>query len=158
MMGNSSRADISLLEKVSVGDYIMVHAGFAIQKYDEEEALATFPLLEKCLERPARFMNLVNFTDKTIAEKLLREIHVCADHLGTVKFMEVCGTHTMEIGRLGLRSLLPKTSSLYRAPDARFALQPGRISMPPLSYALGRQVHIITYGDMVRLAWQRIFT
>jgi hydrogenase expression/formation protein HypC len=49
MMGNSSRADISLLEKVSVGDYIMVHAGFAIQKYDEEEALATLSLIEEML-------------------------------------------------------------------------------------------------------------
>ena len=49
MMGNSSCADISLLEKVSVGDYIMVHAGFAIQKYDEEEALATLSLIEEML-------------------------------------------------------------------------------------------------------------
>ena len=51
MMGNMTAADISLLEKVSVGDYIMVHAGFAIQKYDEEEAKATLDLLKEMFEK-----------------------------------------------------------------------------------------------------------
>ena len=49
MMGNSSTADISLLENVRVGDYIMVHVGFAIQKYDETEALLTLSLIEEML-------------------------------------------------------------------------------------------------------------
>jgi hydrogenase expression/formation protein HypC len=49
MMGNSAAADISLLEKVSVGDYVMVHAGLAIQKYDEAEALLTLSLIEEML-------------------------------------------------------------------------------------------------------------
>ena len=52
MMGNSSTPDISLLENVRVGDYIMVHVGFAIQKYDETEALLTLSSSKKCLERP----------------------------------------------------------------------------------------------------------
>jgi hydrogenase expression/formation protein HypC len=51
MMGNMTSADISLLEKVSVGDYIMVHAGFAIQKYDEDEAKATLDLLKELFEK-----------------------------------------------------------------------------------------------------------
>jgi hydrogenase expression/formation protein HypC len=49
MMGNSSAADISLLENVRVGDYILVHVGFAIQKYDETEALLTLSLIEEML-------------------------------------------------------------------------------------------------------------
>jgi hydrogenase expression/formation protein HypC len=49
IMGNGSTADISLLEKVNVGDYIMVHAGLAIQKYNEEEALLTLSLIEEML-------------------------------------------------------------------------------------------------------------
>jgi hydrogenase expression/formation protein HypD len=96
-------------------------------------------------------MNLVNFTDKTIAEKLLREIHVCADHLGTVKFMEVCGTHTMEIGRLGLRSLLPQNIELVSGPGCPVCVTPGAYIDAAVELALGRQVHIITYGDMVRV-------
>jgi hydrogenase expression/formation protein HypC len=51
MMGNMTTADISLLEKVDVGDYIMIHAGFAIQKYDEDEAMATLDLLKELFEK-----------------------------------------------------------------------------------------------------------
>jgi hydrogenase expression/formation protein HypC len=47
MMGNTTTADISLLEKVSVGDYVMVHVGFAIQKYDEKEAKITLDLFRE---------------------------------------------------------------------------------------------------------------
>jgi hydrogenase expression/formation protein HypC len=47
MMGNTTTADISLIEKVSVGDYVMVHVGFAIQKYDEKEAKITLELLRE---------------------------------------------------------------------------------------------------------------
>jgi hydrogenase expression/formation protein HypC len=51
MMGNMTEADISLLENVNVGEYIMIHAGFAIQKYDESEALATLELLRELFEK-----------------------------------------------------------------------------------------------------------
>jgi hydrogenase expression/formation protein HypC len=47
MMGNVTTADISLLEKVKIGDYVMVHVGFAIQKYDEKEAKITLDLLKE---------------------------------------------------------------------------------------------------------------
>jgi hydrogenase expression/formation protein HypC len=47
MMGNTTTADISLLEKVAIGDYVMVHVGFAIQKYDEKEAKITLDLLKE---------------------------------------------------------------------------------------------------------------
>ena len=51
MMGNMTSADISLLENVNIGDYIMVHAGFAIQKYDEDEASATLELLSELFKK-----------------------------------------------------------------------------------------------------------
>ncbi len=38
---------IDLLEDVSVGDYVIVHAGFAIQKLDEKDALETLKLIEE---------------------------------------------------------------------------------------------------------------
>ena len=47
MMGNTTTADISLLENVGLGDYVMVHVGFAIQKYDEKEAKITLDLLKE---------------------------------------------------------------------------------------------------------------
>ena len=50
MLGNTTTADISLLEKAAVGDYVLVHAGFAIQKYDEEEAKITLELLKELVQ------------------------------------------------------------------------------------------------------------
>ena len=45
--GNIREANITLLEGVAVGDYVMLHAGFAISKYDPEEARKTFELLRE---------------------------------------------------------------------------------------------------------------
>jgi len=38
---------LDLVEDVSVGDYVLVHAGFALDKLDEEDAKATIALLEE---------------------------------------------------------------------------------------------------------------
>ena len=40
-------ASLLLLEDVSEGDYIMLHAGFAISKVDPEEAAETLKLLNE---------------------------------------------------------------------------------------------------------------
>ena len=45
--GSTTRADISVLPDVKVGDYVMVHAGLAIQKYDEQEALDNLALIRE---------------------------------------------------------------------------------------------------------------
>ena len=36
-----------MVENVSAGDYILLHAGFAIQKISEEEALETLKLIKE---------------------------------------------------------------------------------------------------------------
>jgi hydrogenase expression/formation protein HypC len=47
-------ASLLLLDDVQPGDYIMMHAGFAIQKVDAEEAAETMALLqEEVKNRPA---------------------------------------------------------------------------------------------------------
>ena len=38
---------LALLDEVSVGDYVIVHVGFALQKLDEDEALATLALFRE---------------------------------------------------------------------------------------------------------------
>jgi len=43
--GNRVRVNTMLVDDVKVGDWVLVHAGFAIQKLDEEEARATFAVL-----------------------------------------------------------------------------------------------------------------
>jgi hydrogenase expression/formation protein HypC len=53
VLGNTTTADISLLENVNLGDYVLVHVGFAIQKYDEEEARITLDLIKELMEKTA---------------------------------------------------------------------------------------------------------
>jgi hydrogenase expression/formation protein HypC len=47
MGGIELRASLDLLDDTKVGDYVLVHAGFAIQKVDEEEANKTLELLKE---------------------------------------------------------------------------------------------------------------
>jgi hydrogenase expression/formation protein HypC len=47
MGGIELRASLDLLDNVKVGEYVLVHAGFAIQKVDEEEAMKTLELLKE---------------------------------------------------------------------------------------------------------------
>lgn len=44
IMGNRTFADLSIVDDAKVGDYVLVHAGMAIQKYDEDEARKTLEL------------------------------------------------------------------------------------------------------------------
>jgi len=38
---------LALIDNVKIGDYLLVHAGYAIQKIDEEEALETISILKE---------------------------------------------------------------------------------------------------------------
>lgn len=49
--GNIYSANISMVENVNPGDYILLHAGFAIQKIDEKEAEETNLLLEEIKQK-----------------------------------------------------------------------------------------------------------
>lgn len=46
MSGVKRQADIRFLEQIKPGDYILLHAGFAIEKIDEKEARETLKLLK----------------------------------------------------------------------------------------------------------------
>jgi len=47
--GVKRRANIGMLSNVKVGDYVLVHVGYAISKLDEEEALETLKLWDEML-------------------------------------------------------------------------------------------------------------
>lgn len=50
IMGVSTEASIQLLKKVCVGDYLLIHAGCAIEKINEEEAIKTLNLFKELKE------------------------------------------------------------------------------------------------------------
>jgi hydrogenase expression/formation protein HypC len=45
--GTEYEASLQLVEDIKVGDYILLHTGFAIQKISEEDARETFELLQE---------------------------------------------------------------------------------------------------------------
>ena len=49
--GAEYNAALNLVDDVKVGDYILLHSGFAIQKIDEDEAKETMRLLNEILEK-----------------------------------------------------------------------------------------------------------
>ncbi|PNX49033.1 MAG: hydrogenase assembly protein HypC [Thermoplasmata archaeon M11B2D] len=51
--GTKRKANVSLVE-VKIGDYVLVHAGFAIQVLDEKEAKETLALFREMLSQGER--------------------------------------------------------------------------------------------------------
>lgn len=47
--GVKREVDLRLVDDVRVGDYVILHAGFAIQRLDEQEAKESLRLLEEVL-------------------------------------------------------------------------------------------------------------
>ena len=49
--GNTTReVHLDLMDTVAVGDFIIVHAGFAIEKLDKEEAAKTLALFKEVMD------------------------------------------------------------------------------------------------------------
>lgn len=55
-----------------------------------------------------------------------------------IRIMEVCGTHTHEIFRLGIRQILPKQVDVIPDRAARSASRPSAISIRPCGWPLKR--------------------
>lgn len=90
------------------------------------------------------------FDDPELCGRLLADIKRLANRTGPVKIMEVCGTHTMEIGRLGLRSILPTNVELLSGPGCPVCVTPGSMIDALVALADGK-THVLTYGDMIRV-------
>jgi len=53
-LGTRVMTNFALLENIKVGDWVIVHAGFAISKLNEEEAKETFSILKEMAEEEAQ--------------------------------------------------------------------------------------------------------
>ncbi len=45
--GVKRNVNIGMLEEVSLGDYVLIHVGFAMSKIDKDEAAATLRMLQE---------------------------------------------------------------------------------------------------------------
>lgn len=66
-------------------------------------------------------------------------------------YMEVCGTHTMEIGKMGLRQFLGDKVKLISGPGCPVCVTPNVYIDYLYSLAINKNVSIISYGDMLRV-------
>ncbi len=48
--GVTREASLMMVDGINVGDYVLIHAGFAIEKIDEAEAQLTLDALREALE------------------------------------------------------------------------------------------------------------
>jgi hydrogenase expression/formation protein HypD len=69
----------------------------------------------------------------------------------TYTFMEVCGTHTMAIGRHGLRQLLPENVRLVSGPGCPVCVTPKEYVDHAAALARAPGVTVATFGDMMRV-------
>ena len=92
-----------------------------------------------------------NFNDTILAKTLLEEIRELAKLSGTIRIMEVCGTHTMAIGRFGLRRILPKEIQLISGPGCPVCVTPAAYIDNAVSVAKQYGCTLATFGDMIRV-------
>lgn len=68
-----------------------------------------------------------------------------------INLMEVCGTHTHQISRFGIRSMLPEKVSLLSGPGCPVCVTPNEYMDHALALSQSPGVIITTFGDMFRV-------
>lgn len=89
-----------------------------------------------------------NFKDPQLCKALLDRIHAELD--GELRFMEVCGTHTVSIFRSGVRSLLSSKVVHLSGPGCPVCVTHDSEVAAFLELA-GRNAIIATFGDLMRV-------
>lgn len=87
-----------------------------------------------------------------LAHAIVREASGLAE---PVRFMEVCGTHTMAIAQHGLKSLLPPQVRLVSGPGCPVCVTPVDYIDHALALAADPRNIIATFGDLLRVPGSR---
>ncbi|MCI6858859.1 MAG: hydrogenase formation protein HypD [Eubacterium sp.] len=85
-------------------------------------------------------------------EQQKRAIEIIRNYDGPpVRVMEVCGTHTHEIFRLGVRKILPSKVELISGPGCPVCVTPADFIDEAVWLALEKGVTVCTFGDLIRV-------
>ena len=94
--------------------------------------------------------------ERELARRLVSEIEQLADQMGRkLRFMEVCGTHTVAIFRAGIRQLLPENVELVSGPGCPVCVTPDDYMDKAIAYAQQPDIIITTFGDMLKVPGSR---
>ena len=90
--------------------------------------------------------------ERALAKRLVAEIGRMADETErNLRFMEVCGTHTVAIFRAGLRQMLPEGVALVSGPGCPVCVTPDAYMDKAIAYAKRTDVILATFGDMLKV-------
>ncbi len=143
---------LAYLPDIAVGDYTIVHVGFAIQKLDEKSALETLELFHSLgsARRGARGVKYLDeFNDPALARRLLDDIAATVTRPWAI--MEVCGGQTHSIIRHGIDQLLPEQIELIHGPGCPVCVTPLETIDKALEIASRPGVIFCSFGDMLRV-------
>lgn len=90
------------------------------------------------------------FRDPALARTLIADIRKTVGGR-TINLMEVCGTHTVSIGRYGFRSVMPAGLHLLSGPGCPVCVTSNRDIDHAIALARQDGVTIATFGDMLRV-------
>jgi hydrogenase expression/formation protein HypD len=90
-----------------------------------------------------------SFKDPALCRSVLEKIR--SELKGELRFMEVCGTHTVSIFRSGIRSLLPESVVHLSGPGCPVCVTHDREVAAFLELAGRDDVIVATFGDLMRV-------
>lgn len=89
-------------------------------------------------------------------DNLIVRLHRELDKIKKPKtFMEICGTHTNEIGKIGLRNILQGKVKLISGPGCPVCVTASKYIDYIYALSVFKNIGIITYGDMIRVPGSR---
>ncbi len=95
------------------------------------------------------------FRDGQLARRLLTQLKKRCRDLEPMRFMEICGTHTVAIFRSGLRPLFPPTVELVSGPGCPVCVTAGEDIDKAVWFASQPGVVTATFGDLLRVPGSR---
>jgi hydrogenase expression/formation protein HypD len=85
-------------------------------------------------------------------KQMVEELSRLSESIGRpLKLMEVCGTHTVEIFRHGIRTIIPGTIALLSGPGCPVCVTSIRDVDAAISIAMRPNTVLVTFGDMMRV-------
>ncbi len=85
-------------------------------------------------------------------KQMLEELHTLAKGINRpLKLMEVCGTHTVEIFRHGIRDIIPPSITLLSGPGCPVCVTSIRDVDMSIAIAKNQAAILATFGDMMRV-------
>ncbi len=82
---------------------------------------------------------------------VIKKIFELAEGKKNLRFMEVCGTHTVSIFRAGIRQILPPNIELVSGPGCPVCVTDDEFIDKSIAYAKKSDVIIATFGDMLKV-------